>query len=87
MIDFINIHIQNIVSNVPNSFVSNVKEMIGMPEENSNIRILKDSQDILIHLGGDGKLCMYLTGVGGLVNVILFLETIIFLRSSAPVYK
>ena len=40
MIDYINMYIQNIVYNVPNSLVSNVREMIGMPEENKSIQKL-----------------------------------------------
>lgn len=62
MIGFIEIYIQNIVSIVPDSLVSNVREMIGISENNNKVQTFKDLIGKLIGLSGDEQLLMCLTG-------------------------
>ena len=51
LIDCIKMYIDSIVSAVPETFVSNAREMIGISEEMNNIQKLQDLKEKLINLG------------------------------------
>ena len=51
LIDCIKMYIDSIVSAVPETFVSNAREMIGISEEMINIQKLQDLKEKLINLG------------------------------------